>query len=107
MEDINKKIQEIQILEQHLQNILLQKQAFQLELSETQHALEELEKSKDEVYKIVGQLMIKSEKSSVKESLSNKEKILGTRLNHLESQESSITEKVEALREEIMNSSQD
>ena len=57
------KIQELQILEQTMQNVLIQKQSFQIELAETQGALEELEKTEDEVYKIIGQLMIKTEKA--------------------------------------------
>mgnify|MGYP001573733989 CR=1 FL=1 len=36
------KMQEVQMLEQNLQNILLQKQAFQIELRETKAALKEL-----------------------------------------------------------------
>ena len=47
MKEQNKKIQEMQILEQNLQNFLLQKQAFQMELSETQSALKEIENSGD------------------------------------------------------------
>jgi len=78
------KIQELQLLEQSLQNTLMQKQAFQMELSETQSALKEIEKSKDDVFKIVGQLMIKTEKAKVTEDLSNKEKILDLRVKTLE-----------------------
>ena len=55
----NEKIQQMQFMEQNLQSILMQKQAFQMEISETTSALNEVEKSKDDVYKIVGQLMIK------------------------------------------------
>lgn len=99
------KIQEIQFLEQHLQNILIQKQTFDLELSEIQNALQELEKSNEEVYKIVGQLMIKSNKKEIQESLSNKIKIIELRLSGLSNQEKSINEKVESLREEILNPS--
>ena len=40
--ETTKKIQELQILEQSLQTVLLQKQAFQMELNETSLALEEL-----------------------------------------------------------------
>ena len=39
----NNKIQEMQFLEQNLQNIILQKQALQMELSETNSALKEIE----------------------------------------------------------------
>jgi len=98
----NKKIQEMQILEQSLQNILMQKQAFQMELSETNTALEAIKDSGDEVYKIVGQLMIKSKKESVSEDLKNKKKILDLRLNNLEKQEESLNEQLEKLREEVM-----
>ncbi len=47
------KFQEFQVIEQALQNLLLQKQGFQMELSETQSALKEIENSGDEVFKIV------------------------------------------------------
>jgi len=66
MEDKDKKLQEMQIVEQNLQNIIIQKQAFQMELNEIDSASKELEKSKGEVYKIVGQLMISKEKSEIK-----------------------------------------
>jgi len=96
------KIQELQMLEQGLQNTLMQKQAFQMELSEAQAALKELKNSGDEVFKIIGQLMIKSEKSKISEDLENKEKILKLRISTLEKQEISLTEKFEALRKEII-----
>ena len=95
------KIQEMQILEQQLQNTILQKQAFQIELTETNSAIEELEKSGDEVFKIIGQLMIKSEKSKIKEELLNKQKILELKIKSFEKQENSLTEQLEKLQEEV------
>jgi len=96
------KIQEMQILEQRLQNVLLQKQAFQMELAETNSAFNELEKSGDEVFKIVGQLMIKSQKSKIKEELENKQKILEMRINSFEKQEEIISNQLEKMRDEII-----
>lgn len=104
MED-NNKFQEMQILEQNLQSLLFQKQAFQMELSETKTALGEIEKAGEEVFKIVGQLMIKANKSKVKEDLENKEKLLSLRLQTLEKQETAISEKIEAIREEVLGNS--
>ena len=101
-ENRESKMQELQLLEQSLQNTLMQKQAFQMELSETQAALGELKNSGDEVYKIIGQLMIKSEKSKITSDLENKEKILNLRISTLEKQENSLTEKFEGLRKEIL-----
>ena len=99
MED-NKKIQEMQILEQSLQNILLQKQAFQMELSETETALKEIESSDDEVYKIIGQLMIKTKKETINSDLNEKKKILSIRLKNLDKQENSLNEQIEKISPE-------
>ena len=102
MENTDKKIQEIHLLEQSLQNLFLQKQAFQMELSETQSALKEIENSGDEIFKIIGQLMIKTDKSKIKEELSNKEKILDLRKKTIEKQETSLTKKLDSLRGEVI-----
>jgi len=103
MKDRDRKVQEMQILEQNLQNLLLQKQAFQMELSETQSALKEIEKSGEEVFKIIGQLMIKAEKGKVTEELSNKEKIINLRIGSIEKQEASLANKLEDLQKEVLN----
>jgi len=89
------KIQEIQFLQQNLQNLIYQKQAFQAELSETQSALNEINNSGDEVFKLIGQIMVKTAKSSVKDELSNKEKLLNLRVKTIETQENSLREKLE------------
>lgn len=104
MKNSDSKIQEIQFLEQNLQNLLMQKQAFQMELSETQAALKELENSGEEVFKIVGQLMIKSDKGKMQEELAEKEKIIKLRTTIIEKQENSLSEKLTSLRDEIMKS---
>lgn len=102
MKDHEKKIQEMQIFEQTLQNILLQKQAFQMELSETEIAIREINSSDDEIFKIVGQLMIKTKKDSTLKELNDKKRIIELRLNNLEKQELSYTEQLEKIREEIL-----
>jgi len=107
MKENDKKMQEMQILEQNIQNILLQKQAFQMELSETESALKEVENSKEEVYKIIGQLMIKKNKKEILEELKNKQKLLDIRIKALDKQEKNFTEKSEKLREELIQSSKD
>ena len=96
------KIQEMQMLEQTLQNLLMQKQSFQMELSETESALEAITSSGDEVFKIIGQLMIKVEKPKMKEELETKKKMIELRIKTMGNQESSLTEQLEKLREEIM-----
>lgn len=102
MENQNEKIQEIQFLEQNLQNFLLQKQSFQMELSETKSALKEIEGSGDKVFKIIGQLMIQTDKEKMKKELKDKEKFLDLRLKTIEKQENSLTNQLEKLRDEIL-----
>jgi prefoldin beta subunit len=104
MKDRDKKIQEMQMLEQNVHQILMQKQAFQMELSETQAALKEIEKADDEVFKIVGQLMIKSKKSEIKNELLSKEKILKVRTDSLSNQEEILTKKMEEIRDKVLDS---
>ncbi len=99
-ENKERKIQEIQILEQNLHNLLLQKQAFQMEISETRAAKKEIENSKD-VFKIIGQLMLSADKEKIKEELQNKEKLLDLRIKSIEKQEKTLTEKMDALRKEV------
>jgi len=101
--DTQGKIQELQVLEQNFQQILLQKQAFQLELNETNSALSELGKS-NEIYKIVGNIMLKTEKQDVEKELKEKSEILALRLKSLEKQESIFKDKTEKLREEVVKS---
>jgi prefoldin beta subunit len=98
----NEEIQEMQILDQNLHNILLQKQAFDMELSETKSALKEIDKS-DEIFKLVGELMIKSNKEKVKEELSTKEKVLGMRIKSIEKQEDALSKRLDELRNKFSN----
>lgn len=97
----NDKIQQIHFMESNLQNLFMQKQAFQMELSESQSAIKEIENSGEEIFKIIGQLMIKTDKKKTKEELSNKEKILELRIKTIEKQEGSLMEKLEELRKDI------
>ena len=96
------KLQEMQMIEQNLQQLLMQKQAFQMELNETDSALEEIKKAGDEVFKIIGQLMIKSDKKKMQDELENKKKLIDLRIKSFDKQEKTFTEKAEELRKDVM-----
>lgn len=100
--ETQEKIQELQVLEQNLQQVLIQKQAFQLEMNETESALSEIAKTKEDIYKIVGSIMIKADKSETEKELKEKKDILSLRLKSLEKQEENFSAKTEKLREEVM-----
>ena len=99
--ETQEKIQELQVIEQNSQALLMQKQAFQMELSETENAFSELEKTKDDVYKITGQIMLKASKEELVKDLKEKINLLNLRLKSIEKQESSFREKLENLRNDI------
>ncbi|MBU1129488.1 MAG: prefoldin subunit [Nanoarchaeota archaeon] len=98
------KIQEMQFLEHNLQNLLLQKQSFQMELSEINSALKELENSGDETFKIIGQLMIKAEKPKILKELAEKQKILNLRIKTIQGQENSLAKQLDFFRKELLQS---
>ena len=102
MDERDKKIQEMQILEQSMQQIMMQKQAFQMEISETQAALKELDNSGDEAYKVIGQLMLRSDKKEIKKELDNKYKLLKKRADTLDKQEEEFSKKLEEIRDEVL-----
>lgn len=98
------KIQEAQMLEQGFQQIMQQKQMFNMELIETDFALTELEKSDGDVFKIVGgQIVIKSDKKILTDELSHKKDLMEKRLKSIDEQEKEFSEKLEGLREEILS----
>jgi len=101
-QETQEKIQQLQMFEQSFQQILMQKQAFQMELTETENALSEIVKSKDDVYKLVGQIMIKSDKNKIEEELKKKQELLSLRLKTFEKQETELTKQLEDLRKEVM-----
>jgi prefoldin beta subunit len=101
-QETTRKIQEMQLIEQNMQNMLLQKQQFQMELNETINADEEIKKTKSDVYKIVGQIMVKTNKKDMEEELNKKKEIIELRIKSIEKQEKFLSEQLSKNREEIL-----
>lgn len=102
--EINKKIQELQIFEQNSRNILIQKQSVQVELNEILNALDELSKTHEEVYRVLGGIMVKADRETLSKELEEKKKLLELRIQSLDKQEKSINEKSSVLQSEIQKS---
>ena len=85
-EENQQKIQKLQLLEQNLQNFSMQKQQFQSQMIEVDSAFKELENA-NEAYKIVGNIMISSDKEKLKEELKDKKERLELRIKTIEKQE--------------------
>jgi len=95
-------INQYQLLQQQLQAILIQKEDSKLELMENEKALEEIKKSDvKEVYKIVGQIMVKKDVEEVKKEIEEKISDLEIRLSAFEKTEQKINEKLKELEPKI------
>ncbi len=99
--ETEQKISQLQLSEQSLQNLLVQKQQFQLQLAEIDSASKELEKT-ETAYKIVGNIMASAKKEDLKKDLSEKKDMIQLRIKNIEKQENQIKEKSSALQEEIL-----
>jgi len=102
-EDIQRKIQELQMMEQSFQQLLMQKNTFSMEINETEHIITEIEKTSGEVSRIIGnQVVIKSTKEDILEDMKKKKELLETRMKTIDEQEKEFSEKMESVREEVM-----
>lgn len=99
--ETEQKIGQLQLFEQSMQNLLMQKQQFQMQLAEIDSALKELEKT-SEAYKIVGNVMVSSKKEDLEKDLKNKKDVAELRIKSLEKQETQIKDKATKLQGEIL-----
>jgi prefoldin beta subunit len=100
--ETQESISKLQLIEQNVQTLLMQKQQFQAQLFELESALKEIEKT-DESYKIIGNVMIKTDKTALKAELASKKEIIDLRLKNIDKQEKQLREKGEALQKEVMS----
>jgi len=101
---LQEKIEVLRGLEMQLENLLMQRQTIQIELNESLNALEEVKKTKDDVFKILSGVMIKVDKEKALKELEEKKKIAEMKVNSFEKQEKLLSEKAEKLRKEITSS---
>lgn len=102
-EDTQRKIQELQMMEQNFQQLLMQKNAFSMEANETDFIIKEVEKTEGEISRIIGnQVVIKATKEAVLEDMKKKKELISIRMKNIDEQEKEFSEKIESVREEVM-----
>ena len=99
--DTEQKISQLQMFEQSLQNFLGQKQQFQVQLVEVESALNEID-STERAYKIIGNIMVETDKNELKAELLSKKEMLELRIKTMDKQEVQIREKASKLQSEIL-----
>jgi prefoldin beta subunit len=100
---LKEQLSRLQQLQQNLQAIMMQKQQVELEIVETDRALEELKKigTDDIVYKSAGPLLIKSKKEDLLKELGEKKELSNTRAMVLAKQETRVKENLKEVENKI------
>jgi prefoldin beta subunit len=100
---LREQVARLQQLQQNLQAIMMQKQQVELEVVETDRALEEIRKTgiEDVVYKSAGPLLIKSKKDDVIKELEEKKELSNTRVMVLTKQETRVKDNLKEVENKI------
>jgi len=102
-EEVREDLIKLQQFQQQHQSLLLQKQNLELQLSEVESALKEVEKSaEDEMFEIVGDVMIKKDRLTILSSLKEKKELLELRIKSIDKQIGSVTSKLNELQSKIL-----
>ena len=106
---LQEQITKMQQSQQNLQSILAQKQQVEMENTESDRALEELQKANDDeqVFKYAGSILIKSDKKTLIEELEEKKELSKTKIIVLKKQEErlkvSLQEQEKKIQEMLKN----
>ncbi len=110
--NVQERLLRLQQLQQTLQSILAQKQQVEMEKTEVDQTVAELQKTAEDavIYKAIGLLLVKAEKPKVTEELVERKELLDTRSTVLARQEermrSQIKEAQTKLQEDLSPVSQ-
>lgn len=93
---VQERLLRLQQLQQTLQSVLAQKQQVEMEKTEVDQTVAELQKTADDsvIYKAIGSLMVKAEKAKINEELVERKELLTTRSTVLAKQEERIRSQV-------------
>jgi len=100
---VQQRLLRLQQLQQTLQAVLTQKQQLELEFTEVEQALSELEKLTDSatIYKSIGSLLVKAKKGKVTTELNEQKDLLNMRINVLGKQEERLRTQVKDLQTKL------
>ena len=100
---VQERLLRLQQLQQTLQSVLAQKQQVEIELTEIEQALSELQKMTDNavIYKAIGSLLVKVEKSKITADLNERKELLNTRATVLGKQEERLRPQIKDLQTKL------
>ena len=100
---VQERLLRLQQLQQTLQTILQQKQQVEMETSEIDQTLTELQKTADDavIFKSAGSLLVKSQKTTVIQDLTERKELLSTRTTVMARQEERMRNQLKELQTKL------
>jgi prefoldin beta subunit len=100
---VQERLLRLQQLQQTLQSVLVQKQQVEIELTEIEQALSELQKMSDDavIYKAIGSLLVKSEKAKTVADLNERKELFNMRATVLGKQEERLRSQIKDLQTKL------
>lgn len=100
---VQERLLRYQQIQQTLQTVLAQKQQVEIELTEIEQALNEMQKTADDaaIYKSIGTLLVKTEKTKVTTDLTERKELLNTRATVLGKQEERLRTQMKDLQAKL------
>ncbi len=100
---VQERIQRLQQLQNTMQQLLLQKQRIEMEMVESDKALEVLEETQgnSKVYKSVGAVLVEKDRDTVVKELKERREFLDMRAKVLKKQEDKTKEKITTLQDTL------
>jgi prefoldin beta subunit len=102
---VQEELVRLQQLQQTLQAVVAQKQQLEMDMTETDRALTELEKVTGEspVYKSVGSILVKADKQALLTELKERKELLNTRVTVLGRQEERTRERIKDIQQKLQD----
>jgi len=100
---VQERLVKMQRLQQTLQSILAQKQQVDVESSETEQALSELQKMTDDavIYKAMGTILVRTERTKTITELTERKDLLSTRIAVLQKQEERLRNQLKDIETQL------
>ncbi|MDP3917118.1 MAG: prefoldin subunit beta [Nanoarchaeota archaeon] len=102
--NIQEDISQLQGIEQNLRGIEMQKQNMQMQLLESENSIKELKDYSGKPFRIIGPVMIESNKDELVKDLGDKIELLKIRLESMEKQEKSFRQQFEDIQAKLIAS---
>ncbi|MHA1754599.1 MAG: prefoldin subunit beta [Candidatus Odinarchaeia archaeon] len=102
-QEVQQELLKLQQLQQQYEIIVSQRTQIEIQLKETEYALNEIEKldKNSELYKSVGTLLIKGDKEEIKKELNDSKETLELRVKTLQKQEEQLKKQLQELSSKI------